>query len=74
MPNVEVSCTIVNCEFHAKGNICGADKIQIDMDFHSKNQHAEFASEFDARMHFDEAKHSANTCCQTFQRKKDKSK
>lgn len=69
MPDVAVSCTVSNCVFHAKGNICGAEKIKIDMDYHSKNQHTEFASEFDAHMFSEKARHSANTCCQTFKPK-----
>ena len=32
MPNVEVKCAVSNCIFHAKGNVCGAEKIEIDMD------------------------------------------
>ena len=46
MPNVEVSCTISNCTFHAKGNICGANKITIDMGNESKYD-TEFSQEFD---------------------------
>lgn len=32
MPQVEVNCTVVNCIFHAKGDLCGAERIQVDMD------------------------------------------
>ena len=47
MPNVEVNCSISNCTFHAEGNICGADKITIDMGNQSKYD-TEFSQEFDA--------------------------
>jgi hypothetical protein len=68
MPNVEVSCTVVNCTFHAKGNICGADKITIDMDSQSKFD-TEFAEEFSIEGRSEEANQSADTCCKTFKPK-----
>ena len=56
MPTVEVNCTVANCVFHVQGNICGADKIQVDMDYHAnKNSNTEFATEFDARKVKEEA-------------------
>ena len=67
MPNVEVKCAVSNCIFHAKGNVCGAEKIEIDMDYHANN--TEFASEFDYRSISEEASHSAGTCCKTFKSK-----
>ena len=70
MPTLEVKCTVSNCFFHAKGNICGADKIEIDMDYHAqKKDRTEFASDFDAVS--EEAGHSSHTCCKTFISKKD---
>ena len=70
MPTVEVSCTVANCVFHAQGNICGANKIQVDMDYHAnKNSNTEFATEFDARQVKEEASRSSHTCCKTFKPK-----
>ncbi|MEO4055317.1 DUF1540 domain-containing protein [Solibacillus sp. CAU 1738] len=67
MPNVEVNCTVSNCVFHAKGNICGADKIVIDMDYHSKDKNnTEFASDFNLHTMSEEASRSSDTCCKTF--------
>ena len=75
MPNVEVNCTVSNCIFHAKGNICGAEKIKIDLDYDSnKKQNTEFASDFDLGNMSKEANQSSNTCCKTFQPKDEKSK
>ncbi|MEK4627113.1 MAG: DUF1540 domain-containing protein [Solibacillus sp.] len=73
MPALEVKCTVSNCFFHAKGNLCGADKIEIDMD-HLKNnkEKTEFASDFDSRHETAEAMNSTDTCCRTFISKKDK--
>jgi len=71
MPNVEVKCTVSNCIFHAKGNVCGAEKIEIDMDYHAKDNNTEFASEFDYRSISEEASQSADTCCKTFKPKED---
>lgn len=71
MPNVEVNCTVSNCVFHAKSDICGADKIKIDMDYYSKNNNTEFASDFDTRIISKEAIHSVDTCCKTFKPKKE---
>lgn len=68
MPNVEVSCTVSNCAFHAKGNLCGANKISIDMDHQSKYD-TEFAGELGIESRKEEADHSAATCCKTFKPK-----
>jgi hypothetical protein len=68
MPNVEVSCSISNCAFHAKGNICGAEKIKIDMDYESKYD-TEFSQEFDFESKTEKANQSADTCCKTFKSK-----
>jgi len=73
MPTVEVNCTVANCVFHVQGNICGADKIQVDMDYHAdKNSNTEFATEFDARKVKEEASRSSHTCCKTFKPKSGK--
>ena len=51
MPTLEVKCSVSNCFFHAKGNICGAEQIEIDMnDYQAKNKdRTEFASDFNLR-------------------------
>ncbi|HWK23129.1 MAG TPA: DUF1540 domain-containing protein [Ureibacillus sp.] len=69
MPNVEVGCTVSNCFFHKEGNLCGAEKIQIDADYHSKNKNTEFASDFDFKKISEEASNSRDTCCKTFEPK-----
>lgn len=66
MPNVEVNCAVSNCVFHKKGNLCGAEKIQVDMDYHSRNKNTEFASDFEFDMISEEANNSGDTCCKTF--------
>ena len=72
MPTVEVNCTVANCVFHTQGNICGADKIQVDMDHHAnKNSNTEFATEFDAHHVKEKASRSSQTCCKTFKPKED---
>ncbi|MGM9949561.1 MAG: DUF1540 domain-containing protein [Lysinibacillus sp.] len=71
MPNVEVSCTISNCLFHKEGNLCGAEKILVDLsDNANSGRNTEFAADFDD-MHLleEKANHSAETCCQTFEPK-----
>lgn len=69
MPNVEVNCSVANCFFHAEGNICGADRIKIDMDHQSKYD-TEFSQDFDDfKNRTEEAEQSANTCCKTFKPK-----
>ncbi|WP_277584041.1 DUF1540 domain-containing protein [Psychrobacillus antarcticus] len=74
MPNVEVKCAVSNCIFHAKENVCGAEKIEIDMDYHANHNNTEFASEFDYRSISEEASHSADTCCKTFKSKREDKK
>lgn len=69
MPNVEVKCAVSNCIFHAKGNVCGAEQIEIDTDYSANNNHAEFASEFEYEAIAEKASHSAETCCRTFKSK-----
>jgi hypothetical protein len=68
MPNVEVKCSVSNCTFHAVGNVCGADKITIDMDYESKYD-TEFSEEFGLANRQEEANKSADTCCKTFKQK-----
>lgn len=68
MPNIEVHCTVANCVYHKKSNLCGAPSIQVDIDQHSYT-HEEFASEFGHLEHKDFAVNSGNTCCQTFRPK-----
>ena len=68
MPNVEVKCSVSNCTFHAVGNVCGADKITIDMDYESKYD-TEFSEEFGLANRQEEASKSADTCCKTFKQK-----
>ena len=71
MPTLEVKCTVSNCLFHKKGNLCGADKIEINMDYQSlKNDKTEFASDFDLKQSSVKAAHSTQTCCNTFKPKK----
>lgn len=74
MPTLEVKCSVSNCFFHAKGNICGAEQIEIDMnDYQAKNKdRTEFASDFNLRAPAEKAAHSTDTCCKTFISKKDK--
>jgi hypothetical protein len=66
MPNVQVNCSVANCFFHEEGNICGADRIKIDMDYQSKYD-TEFSGDLDDfHERKEEANHSSNTCCKTF--------
>ena len=68
MPNVEVNCTVSNCVFHEKGNICGAKEILVDMNYHPKTD-TEFASDFDYRTNSEQPASSDDTCCKTFKPK-----
>lgn len=72
MPNVEVRCSVSNCFFHKKGNLCGAEKILIDTDSSRSrsrsSKDAEFASEFNLSK--EHAATSYETCCKTFKPKK----
>ncbi|MER1986745.1 MAG: DUF1540 domain-containing protein [Solibacillus sp.] len=71
MQTLEVKCTVSDCFFHAKGNICGAEKIEINMNYQAdKQQQSEFATDFDAVK--EEATQSTQTCCNTFISKKQK--
>ncbi|WP_339196145.1 DUF1540 domain-containing protein [Solibacillus sp. FSL R5-0449] len=76
MPALEVKCTVSDCFFHAKGNFCGAEKIEIDMEsITNKKERSEFASDFDLQAPKQkEAKSSSDTCCKTFICKKDAEK
>lgn len=69
MPNVEVNCTVSNCVFHKEGNLCGAEKILVDMDYNASNKHTEFASEHDAKEITEKASKPQETCCKTFKPK-----
>ncbi|MEC1178059.1 DUF1540 domain-containing protein [Metasolibacillus meyeri] len=67
MPQVEVNCTVSNCFFHAEGDLCSAERIQVDMN-HRENQ-TEFAGDFDFQNAREQARHSFETCCKTFKPK-----
>jgi hypothetical protein len=68
MPILEVKCTVSDCFFHTKGNLCGAEKIEINMNSQaSKNGDTEFASEF--LFSPKKAAFSTDTCCNTFKPK-----
>jgi hypothetical protein len=71
MPTLEVKCTVSDCFFHAIGDVCGAEKIQIDMTANKKDR-TEFASDFDYQAVSKKAISSKDTCCKTFISKKDK--
>lgn len=68
MPTLEVKCTVSNCFFHAKGNVCGAETIEINSS--NRDEETEFAADFD--MVKEQAAHSTNTCCKTFRKKSEK--
>jgi Domain of Unknown Function (DUF1540) len=68
MPNVDVKCTVANCVYHAKGNVCGADQITIDMD-RVATIDTEFSEEFAIQRRKENANQSADTCCKTFKQK-----
>lgn len=71
MTTLEVKCTVSDCFFHAQGNICRAEKIEIDMDYQvNKKNQAEFASDFDLKARLGNVLDSTNTCCKTFRSKK----
>ena len=73
MPILEVKCTVSDCFFHAKGDLCGAEKIEINTNLQTdKKDRTEFASDFDFQAVSDNAKSSTDTCCNTFISKKDK--
>ena len=68
MPNLEIKCTVSDCFFHAKGNLCGAEKIEINMNTQShKKGETEFGSEF--LYSPKKATDSTDTCCKTFRQK-----
>lgn len=68
MPTVEVNCTVSNCIFHEKGNLCGATEILVETNYHPKTD-TEFSTDFDQRTNTEEASHSVDTCCKTFKPK-----
>ncbi|MEG0260078.1 MAG: DUF1540 domain-containing protein [Lysinibacillus sp.] len=75
MPTVEVNCSVSNCVYHAKDNLCEAEKIEIDMDYLTKNNiKTEFAKDFDIRSMKEEASKSSDTRCKTFVSKEDQRK
>lgn len=72
MTTLEVKCTVSHCSYHAPGNVCNAEKIEIDLDYQvNKNERTEFASDFDFQTELGHVLNSTNTCCKTFRPKKD---
>ena len=73
MPTLEVKCTVSDCFFHAKGNYCGAEKIEINTAYQpNQKDRTEFASDFDFHEVSNKASSSDDTCCKTFISKKEK--
>jgi hypothetical protein len=69
----DVKCSVANCEYWSEGNNCHAKSIMIEIDKHAyPNFNEEFATEAYNAEHQDTASNSANTCCQTFELKKQK--
>lgn len=68
MSTLKVACTVSNCVFHDARNICGAEKIEINMNAQTLSDNsAEFSSDFDVMT---AAANSTQTCCNTFKAKK----
>ncbi len=69
MPKVE--CSVSNCHYWEKNNLCGADAIMIDIDEHAQKAFdTEFAEEMVRNEHQDRAERASNTCCHTFRARK----
>jgi hypothetical protein len=67
MAEVNVKCSVSNCNFWGKGNNCMASEIIVDVDQHA-SFNAEMADELGSN-HHDTASTSAVTCCKTFKPK-----
>lgn len=68
MTTLKVTCTVTNCVFHDIKNICGAEKIEINMHNPTFNDtSSEFSADFDVLA---AAANSTQTCCNTFKPKK----
>ncbi|MDQ0189102.1 DUF1540 domain-containing protein [Alicyclobacillus cycloheptanicus] len=65
---VEVKCSVSNCEYWARGNECVAGSILVSVDKHAN---ANLKEEFGmlGGEHQDTAAGSAETCCHTFKEK-----
>ncbi|HJV46300.1 MAG TPA: DUF1540 domain-containing protein [Bacillota bacterium] len=68
MPQVDVKCSVANCNYWGQGNNCTAPSIMVDIDRHG-NLTTEMASEL-GNTHQDQATTSKETCCRTFKPKK----
>ncbi len=66
----KVNCSVSNCHYWEKNNLCGAEAIMIDIDEHAQMKFdTEFADEDAYREHHDDAMRAASTCCHTFRLK-----
>ena len=66
---VEVKCSVSNCEYWVQGNDCVASSILVSVDEHANaNLNEEFA--LLGGGHTDTAQNSAQTCCHTFKPRK----
>jgi len=65
---VDVKCSVSNCEYWDKGNNCVASSIMVSMDKHANaNMKEEFGMMGGEGQ--DTASSSAETCCNTFRAK-----
>lgn len=66
MPQVEVKCSVANCNYWENGNNCVAPSIMVEIDRHAR-YNEEFAQDLGTHNdHQDTAANSADTCCRTF--------
>lgn len=61
-----VKCSVDSCEYWDKGNICGADGIEVNNNMGAGNTSMEIGSIGESGS---DAQTSAETCCQTFKPK-----
>ncbi|MFB5188978.1 DUF1540 domain-containing protein [Alicyclobacillus fastidiosus] len=68
MVQVDVKCSVANCEYWAKGNNCVASSILVSVDKHANMDTSVEFGMLDGK-HKDTASDSADTCCHTFKAK-----
>lgn len=68
---VDVKCSVSNCEYWANENNCVASSILVSIDKHANANMKEEYAMMDGS-HQDSATNSAETCCHTFKPKQGK--
>ncbi len=67
----QIFCSVGNCHYYGKGNVCKANQIMITSDTMSQNLSSNIDAPYAAQINQTPVTKSPETCCKTFVHKND---